>query len=45
MRWNTGTGERLWGLLIAHQCDRPRRWQNREIQLLSQLSGQIAIAL
>ena len=38
-------GERLWGLLIAHQCDRPRRWQNREIQLLSQLSGQIAIAL
>ncbi|NJN62424.1 MAG: GAF domain-containing protein [Coleofasciculaceae cyanobacterium RL_1_1] len=40
-----GTGERLWGLLIAHQCDRPRRWQNREIQLLSQLSGQIAIAL
>ena len=41
----TATGERLWGLLIAHQCDRPRRWQNREIQLLSQLSGQIAIAL
>lgn len=37
--------EDLWGLLIAHQCDRARRWQNREIQLLSQLSGQIAIAL
>ena len=40
-----GAKERLWGLLIAHQCDRPRRWQNRDIQLLSQLSGQIAIAL
>lgn len=39
------TDERLWGLLIAHQCDRPRRWHNRDIQLLSQLSGQIAIAL
>lgn len=37
--------ENLWGLLIAHQCDRARRWQNREIQLLSQLAGQIAIAL
>ncbi|MBD2164817.1 PAS domain S-box protein [Calothrix membranacea FACHB-236] len=35
----------LWGLLIAHQCDRPRYWQNSEIFLLSQLSVQLAIAI
>ncbi|MGD1902738.1 MAG: GAF domain-containing protein [Geitlerinemataceae cyanobacterium] len=37
--------ERLWGLAIAHQCGRPRRWRSREIQLMSQLAGQIAIAI
>ncbi|BAY32282.1 two-component hybrid sensor and regulator [Nostoc carneum NIES-2107] len=36
---------KLWGLLIAHQCDRPRYWQNAEIALLSQLSIQLAIAI
>ncbi|MBD2336965.1 PAS domain S-box protein [Calothrix sp. FACHB-156] len=36
---------KLWGLLIAHQCDRPRDWQNAEIALLSQLSIQLAIAI
>ncbi|MEM9088355.1 MAG: ATP-binding protein [Cyanobacteria bacterium P01_F01_bin.53] len=35
----------LWGLLIAHQCDRHRQWQKNEIQLLQQLSDQLAIAL
>jgi PAS domain S-box-containing protein len=37
--------DRLWGLLIAHQCDRPRQWQNWEIELLQQLSYQLAIAI
>ncbi|GAA6618520.1 PAS domain S-box protein [Scytonema sp. NUACC26] len=37
--------ENLWGLLIAHQCDRPRNWSSLEIELLQQLADQIGIAL
>ncbi|MBW4541883.1 MAG: GAF domain-containing protein [Myxacorys chilensis ATA2-1-KO14] len=36
---------RLWGLLIAHQCDQPRQWSEDEIQLLKQLADQVAIAI
>ncbi|MDX2257151.1 MAG: CBS domain-containing protein [Pseudanabaenaceae cyanobacterium bins.39] len=35
----------LWGLLIAHQCDRPRTWQEQEINLLRKVSNQLAIAI
>jgi PAS domain S-box-containing protein len=35
----------LWGLLIAHQCDRPRQWQVWEINLLQQVANQLAIAI
>jgi PAS domain S-box-containing protein len=35
----------LWGLLIAHQCEHPRNWNNPEIELLQQLANQIGIAL
>ncbi|MGI0491891.1 response regulator [Alkalinema pantanalense CENA528] len=35
----------LWGLLIVHQCDRPRLWQSWEIALLEQLATQMAIAI
>ena len=35
----------LWGLLIAHQCDRPRQWTDFETDLLKQLADQIGIAL
>jgi two-component system, OmpR family, sensor histidine kinase VicK len=35
----------LWGLLIAHQCDRPRQWANFELELMQQLADQISIAL
>ncbi|MEG3842559.1 PAS domain-containing protein [Microcoleus sp. herbarium14] len=35
----------LWGLLIAHQCDRPRDWQEWEINLFQQLVNQLAIAI
>lgn len=35
----------LWGLLIAHQCDRPRRWSEFELELMQQLAAQIGIAL
>ena len=36
--------DRLWGFLIAHQCQTPRRWQNREIEFLRQIANYIAIA-
>ncbi|MEG3894496.1 MULTISPECIES: PAS domain S-box protein [unclassified Microcoleus] len=35
----------LWGLLIAHQCSRPRDWQEWEINLFQQLVNQLAIAI
>lgn len=36
---------KLWGLLIAHQCTAPRHWQSFELDLLDQLAVQIAIAI
>lgn len=38
-------GEKLWGLLIAHQCHGTRKWQSLEIELLQQLATQVAIAV
>ncbi|MBD1848131.1 GAF domain-containing sensor histidine kinase [Cyanobacteria bacterium FACHB-63] len=37
--------EHLWGLLIAHHCCGTRAWQDWEVELLKQLSVQLAIAL
>lgn len=37
--------DELWGLLIAHQCDRPRSWSSFEIELLRPIADQIGIAL
>ena len=36
---------KLWGLLIAHQCDKPRQWSTFEQELLQQLADQISLAL
>ncbi|MEG4837160.1 PAS domain S-box protein [Microcoleus sp. B9-D4] len=38
-------GEELWGLLIAHQCAKPREWQPSEIELMRQLATQAGIAI
>ncbi len=35
----------LWGLLIAHQCSRPRNWTDFEVDLMQLLANQIGIAL
>jgi diguanylate cyclase (GGDEF)-like protein/PAS domain S-box-containing protein len=35
----------LWGLLIAHHCSAPRQWQQFDVDLLSQLGTQVAIAI
>ncbi|MBD2524498.1 GAF domain-containing protein [Nostoc sp. FACHB-133] len=37
--------DRIWGLLLAHQCAAPRKWNNFETELLKQLANQIGIAL
>jgi len=37
--------DNLWGLLIVHQCDRPRQWADFEIELMQQLADQLAIAI
>ncbi|MDJ0507889.1 MAG: MASE1 domain-containing protein [Crocosphaera sp.] len=33
------------GLLVAHQCFEPHRWQKQEVKLLEQLAGQVMIAM
>jgi light-regulated signal transduction histidine kinase (bacteriophytochrome) len=38
-------GEKIWGLLIVHQCQAPRNWYEDEIYLLQQLADQAAIAI
>ncbi|WP_413167233.1 GAF domain-containing protein [Capilliphycus salinus ALCB114379] len=40
-----GTNDELWGLLIAHECNKPRYWDREEIDLISQLADQVAIAI
>jgi PAS domain S-box-containing protein len=35
----------LWGLLIAHQCSRPRKWEGWEVELMQHLATQVAIAI
>ncbi|BAY51391.1 two-component sensor histidine kinase [Thermostichus vulcanus NIES-2134] len=37
--------DRLWGVLIAHQCDRPRQWQPQEVEFLTHLSQHLSIAI
>lgn len=37
--------EKLWGLLIAHQCDTTRDWTQNEQVLLTSVAEQLAIAI
>ena len=36
---------KLWGLVIAHQCSKQRKWQHQEVQFLRQIGEYIAIAV
>ncbi|MFB2938063.1 PAS domain-containing protein [Aerosakkonemataceae cyanobacterium BLCC-F154] len=38
-------GENLWGLLIAHHCRSPRKWQESEIDCLKEIGVQLGIAI
>jgi PAS domain S-box-containing protein len=37
--------DQVWGMLVVHQCDRPRIWQDFELDFLAQLADQVSIAL
>ncbi|AVH65702.1 GAF domain-containing sensor histidine kinase [Nostoc sp. 'Peltigera membranacea cyanobiont' N6] len=37
--------DKLWGLLIAHQCDEPHQWNDSEKNLLVAIAEQLAIAI
>ncbi|MGK7938125.1 MAG: GAF domain-containing protein [Xenococcaceae cyanobacterium] len=37
--------QKLFGLLIAHQCVQPRSWKQREISWLTQVANQVGFAL
>jgi PAS domain S-box-containing protein len=39
------TTNKLWGLLIAHQCSSFRNWQETELILLDELAVQLSIAI
>ncbi|MBD2329782.1 response regulator [Alkalinema sp. FACHB-956] len=39
------TNQRLWGLLVAHQCSEARYWKTAEIEFLQQLSNQVGVAI
>ncbi len=38
-------GQGLYGVLVAHQCDVPRRWQPFEVELMEKLASHVAIAI
>lgn len=35
----------LWGLLIVHQCSRPREWQRSEVAAIQRIATQLGIAI
>ena len=37
--------EKLWGLLIAHQCSEPRTWQDREKSFVRHIAEHLSIAI
>lgn len=39
------SGDALWGFLEVHHCAAPRHWQPWEVNLLTQLSDQLSIAI
>jgi GAF domain-containing protein len=36
---------KLWGLICVHQCDRPREWNESEIEFVSQIAENLNVAL
>lgn len=40
-----GQGDTVWGLLVCQHCSQPREWSVSDIDLLTQLANQLAIAI
>jgi methyl-accepting chemotaxis protein PixJ len=38
-------GEKLWGLLGVYQNDGPRHWKTSDTELITQIAGQLAVAI
>jgi light-regulated signal transduction histidine kinase (bacteriophytochrome) len=38
-------GDRLWGLVLAHQCSAPRQWEEWEISFIKHLARQLEVPL
>ncbi|MBD2359136.1 GAF domain-containing protein [Tolypothrix sp. FACHB-123] len=38
-------GDRLWGLIIAHECFAPRNWQDEEIDLLQNVADEAVLTI
>ena len=38
-------GQKLWGLMAIYQSDRPRDWQESEVQIVLQISNQLGVAV
>lgn len=36
---------KLWGLLIAHQCQSPRQWESLDVQILQQVALQLGLRM
>ncbi|HBL00034.1 MAG TPA: diguanylate cyclase [Microcoleaceae bacterium UBA10368] len=36
---------KLWGLLIAHQCQSPRQWESLDVQILQQVALQLGLRI
>ena len=41
----TSTANRLWGVLVAHNCSTTRKWQEWEIAFLQKLATQVTLAI
>lgn len=42
---NGDSAAKIWGLLVAHQCAGERQWQADEVEMLHEVSVQLAIAI
>jgi GAF domain-containing protein len=38
-------GEKLWGLLCVHQCNRTRVWEDADLKFITQVAAQLSVAL
>ncbi|MGD1808785.1 GAF domain-containing protein [Dapis sp. BLCC M126] len=37
--------DELWGLLIVHQCQAPRNWQDRDLELIDRIAEHLTVAI